>query len=106
MSRYHESWTSRARRVSDIARPIKSEAPARSCRQFIDGPVIVGESKAKHSAVAAAISEGYDEAQSDEQVPPKYWESHMHYFGELKKRVQAQSIEEAEPAEEAEPDSE
>ena len=60
-------------------------------RQFIDGPVIVGESKAKHSAVAAAISEGYDEAQADEQLPPKYWESHMHYFGELKKRVQATS---------------
>ena len=60
-------------------------------RQFIDGPVIVGESKAKHTAVAAAISEGYDEAQSDEQVPPKYWEAHMHYFGELKKRVQATS---------------
>ena len=60
-------------------------------RQFIDGPVIVGESKAKHTAVAAAISEGYDEAQADEQVPPKYWEAHMHYFGELKKRVQATS---------------
>ncbi len=58
-------------------------------RQFIDGPIIVGESKAKHTAVAAAISEGYDEAQGDEQLPPKYWESHMHYFGELKKRVEA-----------------
>ena len=30
--RYHESWTGRASRVSDIARPIKSEAPARSCQ--------------------------------------------------------------------------
>ncbi|MEE8271007.1 MAG: hypothetical protein V3R98_04650, partial [Alphaproteobacteria bacterium] len=60
-------------------------------RQFIDGPIIVGESKAKHTAVAAVISEGYDEAQGDEQLPPKYWESHMHYFGELKKRVQATS---------------
>ena len=58
-------------------------------RQFIDGPVIVGESSAKLRAVAKAVGEGFDEAQSDQQVPPKYWEAHMHYFGELKKRVEA-----------------
>ncbi len=58
-------------------------------RQFIDGPVIVGESKAKLRAIAEAVDEGFDEAQSDQQVPPKYWEAHMHYFGELKKRVEA-----------------
>ncbi len=58
-------------------------------RQFIDGPVFVGESHAQMRKVAGAISEGYDEAQSDEQVPPKYWEAHMHYFGELKQRVEA-----------------
>ncbi len=58
-------------------------------RQFIDGPVIVGESKAQLRAVAEAVGEGFDEAQSDQQVPPKYWEAHMHYFGELKKRVEA-----------------
>jgi len=72
-------------------------------RQFIDGPVIVGESKVKHSAVAAAISEGYDEAQGDEQVPPKYWEAHMHYFGELKKRVQATSKDSNDATDEPEP---
>ena len=58
-------------------------------RQFIDGPVIVGESNAQFRAVAEAVSEGFDEAQNDQQVPPKYWEAHMHYFGELKKRVEA-----------------
>ncbi len=58
-------------------------------RQFIDGPVIVGESNAQLQAVAAAVSEGFDEAQADDQVPPKYREAHMHYFGELKKRIEA-----------------
>jgi len=72
-------------------------------RQFIDGPVIVGESKAKHRTVAAAISEGYDEAQGDDLVPRKYWESHMHYFGELKKRVQAQSWDSEDATDESTP---
>ena len=60
-------------------------------RQFIDGPVIVGESTAERRAVAAAVSEGFDEAQGDDQVPRKYWEAHMHYFGELKKRIEAKA---------------
>ena len=42
-------------------------------RQFVDGPVIVGESNAQIKAIAAVISEGFDEAQADDQVPPKYW---------------------------------
>jgi hypothetical protein len=58
-------------------------------RQFIDGPNIVGESSAKLRQVSVAVSEGYDEAQAEEQIPPKYVEAHKHYFGELKKRVEA-----------------
>jgi hypothetical protein len=58
-------------------------------RQFIDGPNVVGESSAQLRQVAVAVSEGYDEAQSEEQIPPKYVEAHKHYFGELKKRVEA-----------------
>jgi hypothetical protein len=42
--------------------------------------------------VSVAVSEGYDEAQSEEQIPPKYVEAHKHYFGELKKRVEAVEI--------------
>ncbi len=74
-------------------------------RQFIDGPVIVGESNAQLKAVAAAVSEGFDEAQSDDQVPPKYWEAHMHYFGELKKRIEAteKSIADGESPEDSAP---
>jgi hypothetical protein len=58
-------------------------------RQFIDGPNVVGESSAKLRQVSVAVSEGYDEAQAEEQIPPKYVDAHKHYFGELKKRVEA-----------------
>jgi hypothetical protein len=58
-------------------------------RQFIDGPQIVGESRAQLHQVAVAVSEGYDEAQSEEQIPPKYVDAHKHYFGEWKKLVEA-----------------
>ena len=51
--------------------------------------MIVGESNAQIKAIAAVVSEGFDEAQADDQVPPKYWEAQMHYFGELKKRIEA-----------------
>ncbi|MHC4081709.1 MAG: hypothetical protein ACYTFF_01790 [Planctomycetota bacterium] len=61
-------------------------------RQFIDGEVFVGESQAELRQVSVAVSEGYDEAQSEEQIPPKYVEAHKHYFGELKKRVEAVEI--------------
>ena len=58
-------------------------------RQFIDGPNVVGESSAQLRQVSVAISEGYDEAQAEEQIPPRYVDAHKHYFGELKKRVEA-----------------
>ena len=56
---------------------------------FFDGPNIVGESVAQLRPVNVAVSEGFDEAQAEEQIPPKYVEAHKHYFGELKKRVEA-----------------
>ncbi len=58
-------------------------------RQFIDGPLVKGESQAEFRQVASAVADGFDEAQADEQIPPKYRDAHMHYFGELEKRVDA-----------------
>ena len=57
-------------------------------RQFIDGPQIVGESTAQFRQVAAAVKEGYDEAQSEDQLPRKYSDTHKHYFGELARQVE------------------
>ena len=39
--------------------------------------------------VAGAVNRGYEEAVGEDQLPRKYHEAHMHYFGELKKLVEA-----------------
>ncbi len=57
-------------------------------RQFIEGPQVVGESKAGLRQVAAAVAQGFDEALGEDPLPRKYHEAHKHYFGELKKRVE------------------
>ncbi|MCH8006860.1 MAG: hypothetical protein IH888_11625 [Planctomycetes bacterium] len=57
-------------------------------RQFIEGPQVVGESKARLRQVAAAVARGFDEALGEDQLPRKYHDAHMHYFGELTKRVE------------------
>jgi hypothetical protein len=74
---------------TSVKSPTKNTGGDIIAREFIDGPVTVGESRAQLQAVAEAVTEGYDEAQADEQIPPRYWEAHLHYFGELKKRVEA-----------------
>ncbi len=56
-------------------------------RQFIEGPQMVGESTALMQDVAEVMREGYDAAQAEEQIPPRYRDAHQHYFGELKNRV-------------------
>ncbi|MCH8164292.1 MAG: hypothetical protein IH889_01660, partial [Planctomycetes bacterium] len=87
---------------------IKTTAGDIIARQFIDGPQIVGQSRAQLRQVAAAVDRGFDEALNDEQLPRKYHEAHMHYFGELKRLVevvQDSRDESAEPAPVDEPES-
>jgi hypothetical protein len=74
---------------TSVKSPTKNTGGDVIAREFIDGPVTVGESQAQLRAVSEAVNQGFDEAQADEQIPPRYWEAHMHYFGELKKRVEA-----------------
>ncbi|MHC4210155.1 MAG: hypothetical protein ACYSWT_10635 [Planctomycetota bacterium] len=69
-------------------------------RQFIDGPNVVGESQAKLRQVSVAVSEGFEEAQNEELIPPKYRDTHKHYFGEWKKLVEAVQREVGEDADE------
>jgi hypothetical protein len=88
-----------------VKAPTKTGAGDIIARQFIDGPNVVGESQAKLRQVATAVSEGYDEAQNEELIPPKYRDAHKHYFGEWKKLVEAVERtvdEEAETSETAE----
>lgn len=58
-------------------------------RQLIDGPLVVGESKARLEAVAALIEDTYEDAVSEEQLPPKYFDINQVYFGELRKLTEA-----------------
>ncbi|MHC4414810.1 MAG: hypothetical protein ACYS0G_05955 [Planctomycetota bacterium] len=85
-----------------VKSPTKTTQGDIIARQFVEGPQFVGESTAKLEQVATAVNQGFDEAQGDEQLPRKYWEAHMHYFGELKKLVEVVQEEESdEPADPA-----
>ncbi|MHC4948818.1 MAG: hypothetical protein ACYTG1_11235 [Planctomycetota bacterium] len=58
-------------------------------RQLFEGPQVRGESKAALREVAAAVREGYDEALNEEQLPRRYHDPQLHYFGELQKLTEA-----------------
>ncbi len=89
---------------------VKSPTPTTAgdiiARQFIDGPQIVGESRAEIKQVTGAVSEGYEEALGEDQLPRKYHEAHLHYFGELKKLVEAVQQKAADAEEPAAPPAE
>lgn len=76
-----------------VKSPTKTTEGDIIARQFVDGPQIVGESKAAMRQVAEVVNRGYDEATVEEQLPRKYHEPHMHYFGELKRLVETVEIE-------------
>lgn len=66
-------------------------------REFIEGSSIVGESRAvmrRIEANAAALAE--DDAHED-PIPPHLREAHKHYFGELKKKIDARTTGETAP---------
>ena len=81
-----------------VKSPTKTTAGDIIARQLVDGPQFVGESQAKLRQVARAVEQGYDEAQSEDQLPRKYWEAHKHYFGELKKLIEVVKENESKPA--------
>jgi hypothetical protein len=56
---------------------------------LIDGQPIRGESRAKLRNVVSAGAAGYDEALNEDPLPRQYHEAQKHYFGELKRQVEA-----------------
>ena len=58
-------------------------------RQYIEGPSMVGESQVVMEQIVGKIGGGTEDAVDDEQVPPRLRGAHQHYFGELKKRLEA-----------------
>jgi len=60
-------------------------------RQLVDAPPVVGESRAKLREIAGNIERGYEDGTDNDPVPPHLRDLHKHYFGDLKKRIDAKS---------------
>jgi uncharacterized protein (UPF0335 family) len=58
-------------------------------RQLFDGPQIRGESDAKLRQVIAEKMKGWEDGLTEDQLPRVYYETQMHYFGELEKLTRA-----------------
>ena len=58
-------------------------------RWLVDGPQITGQSQAQLKQVSAVVAEGYEEGLTEDELPRRYHEPQKHYFGELKKFVEA-----------------
>ena len=58
-------------------------------RWLVDGPQVTGQSQAQLKQVSAAVAEGYEEGLTEDELPRRYHEPQKHYFGELKKFVEA-----------------
>ena len=79
-----------------VKAPVKTTDGEIVMKMLVDGPQRVGESTQKITQVTLhEISDAYDQAIVDDELPRKYDEAMLHYFGELEKRVQAQTVSDA-----------
>ena len=60
-------------------------------RQLVDAPPVVGESRATLQQLSGDIGRGYEEGTEEDPVPANLREVHKHYFGDLKKKIDAKS---------------
>ncbi len=67
-------------------------------RQLVDAPPVVGESRATLQQLSGEIGRGYEEGTEEDPVPANLREVHKHYFGDLKKKIDAKSVQPAAPA--------
>lgn len=82
----------------NVKAPVKTTEGDIIARQLVEGPQRVGESTQPITQVALReISDGYDDATIEDELPRKYEEPMKHYFGELEKQVQAQHVESLTP---------
>jgi len=58
-------------------------------REMIEGEPVVGESKARLQRISDRIERGFEEGLREDPIPPHLRDVHQHYFGELKKRIDA-----------------
>ena len=60
-------------------------------RQLVEAPPVVGESRATLQQLSGEIGHGYEEGTEEDPVPANLRELHKHYFGDLKKKIDAKS---------------
>lgn len=68
----------------------KKEGADVIAREFIEGAPIVGESKAVLRRIEVNATAVAEEGSDDDPIPPHLPDVHKHYFGELKKKIDAQ----------------
>lgn len=57
-------------------------------REFIEGDVVTGESRAKLREISERIDKGEEQGLADAKIPPHLRDVHRHYFGKVKKRLE------------------
>ncbi len=67
-------------------------------RQLVDAPPVVGESRATLQQLSGEIGKGYEEGTDEDPVPANLREVHKHYFGDIKKKIDAKSVQPAAPS--------
>ncbi len=72
-------------------------------RQLVDAPPVVGESRAVLQQLSGEIGRGYEEGTEEDPVPANLREVHKHYFGDLKKKIDAKNVQPAASAPAAAP---
>ncbi|MSQ90248.1 MAG: hypothetical protein EXS01_02475 [Phycisphaerales bacterium] len=60
-------------------------------RQLVEAPPVVGESRATLQQLSGAIGKGSEEGTDEDPVPANLREVHKHYFGDLKKKIDAKT---------------
>lgn len=58
-------------------------------REMVEGEQVVGEARARLQRISDRIARGHEEGLDEDPIPPHLRDVHQHYFGELKKRIDA-----------------
>ncbi|MBC23650.1 MAG: hypothetical protein CMJ32_07015 [Phycisphaerae bacterium] len=70
-----------------VKETVKVEGGDIIARQYIDGEVVVGESRVKMQELSSQLGDGFENGVIDDPVPTHLKDIHKRYFGELKKKV-------------------
>ena len=58
-------------------------------REMVEGEQVIGEARARLQRISDRIARGHEQGLDEDPIPPHLRDVHQHYFGELKKRIDA-----------------